>query len=87
MQTPPATTSAVAQRGGNLIDDATLTTKVKTALLADDQVKGMKIDVDSNSGTVTLSGSVDTASEKMRAEQVAEGVEGVKSVKNNLAAP
>jgi hyperosmotically inducible protein len=84
---PPANTAPVAQGGGNLIDDATLTTKVKTALLADNQVKGLKIDVDSSGGTVTLSGNVDTASEKMRAEQVAQGVDGVKSVRNNLAAP
>ena len=58
-----------------------------TALLADSQVKGTQINVDSNNGIVTLSGSVATASEKMRAEQLAHNVDGVKAVTNNLAAP
>lgn len=71
----------------NATNDAALTAKVKSVLLADAQVKGTSINVDSSAGTVTLSGSVASSSEKMRAEQLAQGVEGVSTVRNNLSAP
>ncbi|HEY7239426.1 MAG TPA: BON domain-containing protein [Burkholderiales bacterium] len=65
--------------------DATLTTKVKSALAADVGLKTLTgINVDSDGSTVTLKGSVDTAANKSRAEQVARGVSGVGSVKNEL---
>jgi hyperosmotically inducible periplasmic protein len=86
-QTARTETSKAAAGAEKALDDAALTTKVKTALLADPQVKGTQINVDSNNGIVTLSGSVATASEKMRAEQLAHNVDGVKAVTNNLAAP
>jgi osmotically-inducible protein OsmY len=58
--------------------NATLTTKVKTALASDAGAKTMtSIDVDSNNGVVTLKGKVDSADLKKK-------VEGVKSVKNQL---
>jgi hyperosmotically inducible protein len=68
------------------VDDAALTTKVKAALLADDQVKGTQINVDSSSGTVRLTGTVDTQAQVQRAVEIAKGVQGVRSVDNNLAA-
>lgn len=80
-------TSNAATDVRNATNDAALTAKVKSVLLADAQVKGTSIDVDSSGGTVTLSGSVGTGSEKMRAEQLAQGVEGVSRVRNNLSAP
>ena len=64
-----------------------LTARVKSVLLADAQVKGTKIDVDTNNGVVTLQGNVSSPSEKSRAEQLAQQVEGVKEVHNNLMAP
>lgn len=65
--------------------DATLTTKVKSALAADVGLKTLTgINVDTTGSVVTLKGSVDTAANKSRAEQVARGVEGVSSVKNEL---
>jgi len=65
--------------------DATLTTKVKSALAADVGLKTLTgINVDTSGSVVTLKGSVDTAANKSRAEQVARGVEGVSSVKNEL---
>jgi hyperosmotically inducible protein len=69
-----------------VVDNAALTTKVKSALLADDTVKGTQINVDSNNGTVKLTGTVDTPEQVRRAEQVAKGVQGVQRVENNLAA-
>ena len=65
--------------------NATLTTKVKTALASDAGAKTMtNIDVDSNNGVVTLKGKVDSADMKKKAGDIAKKVEGVKSVKNEL---
>lgn len=76
--------SSMATKAGNAIDDATLTTKVKAALLADEMVKGTQINVDSSNGTVTLNGAVSTPTHKQRAEQLALNVEGVRTVDNKL---
>ena len=68
------------------VDDAAITTKVKAALLADDQVKGTQINVDTNGGTVKLTGTVDSATQVQRALEIAKGVNGVAKVENNLMA-
>jgi hyperosmotically inducible protein len=86
-QTARNEASQAATQTGKAVDDASVTAKVKTTLLADNQVGGMKIDVDTNNGVVTLNGNVSGAAEKMRAEQLAQSVDGVRSVKNNLSAP
>ena len=65
--------------------DATLTTKVKSALAADVGLSTLKIDVDSAGSTVTLKGTVDSADKKQRAEEVARKVDGVATVRNQLA--
>jgi hyperosmotically inducible protein len=64
--------------------DAWLTTKVKLALLTADGVPATAINVDTIDGRVSLHGSVPTQVEKARAESVAAGVQGVKSVRNLL---
>ena len=65
--------------------NATLTTKVKSALASDVGAKTMtNINVDSNNGVVTLKGKVDSADMKKKAGEIAKKVEGVKSVKNQL---
>jgi hypothetical protein len=69
---------------GQVIDDAAITAKVKTALLAEKGVSGTDINVDTAQGTVTLSGRVSEASQIERAGQVAKEVEGVKTVLNKL---
>ena len=66
------------------VDNAALTTKVKAALLADDQVKGTQINVDSSAGVVKLTGTVDTPAQVARAVEVAKGVQGVQKVESNL---
>ena len=68
------------------VDDAAITTKVKAALLADDQVKGTQINVDTNGGTVKLTGTLDSATQVQRAMEIAKGVNGVQKVENNLTA-
>jgi hyperosmotically inducible protein len=69
---------------GETIDDATVTARVKTALLNDDQVGGLGIDVDTFKGVVTLSGRVKTQAEADRAMQLARSVDGVTEVKSTL---
>lgn len=69
---------------GEKIDDTMVTTKVKTALLADDTVKGMDIKVTTVGGEVQLSGMVDTQVQLDRAVEIAKGVEGAQRVQNGM---
>jgi len=69
---------------GEHIDDTTITTTVKTKLAAEKGATLTRIQGDTDRGVVQLSGVVDSAAEKARAEQIARGVSRVKSVKNNL---
>ena len=78
-----ATDNATAKAAA-AIDDATITTKVKTAVLAEPGLKTLQIDVDTKNAIVSLSGNVDTTQVKARAAQLAETVPGVRSVVNNL---
>jgi len=88
MNTPPAADSAApagdSQTMGDKVDDGVITTKVKSALLADDTVKGLDINVDTAQGVVSLSGTVDSQAQIDKATQLAKGVEGVKDVQNQL---
>ncbi|MEP6663366.1 MAG: BON domain-containing protein [Verrucomicrobiota bacterium] len=69
---------------GVAIDDAAITTKVKTELLADPDVKGLAVNVETFNGRVQLSGFVDSMAQKNKAAQVARRVNGVQWVKNDL---
>ena len=73
-----------ADRAGELVGDAAITTAVKSKLLADTDVSGLKIDVDTTAGVVTLHGTVPSAAERRRAVQLAKETTGVKSVKDDL---
>ena len=72
------------KKAGDVVDDGMITTKVKTALLADPDVKGLRIDVDTKDGVVTLKGTADKAASLDRAVQIATNTTGVKSVDNQL---
>ncbi len=65
-------------------DDAALTQSVKAKIQAAANLAGAKVDVAVKAGVVTLSGTVDNDAAKAAAETVAKGVEGVKSVTNNI---
>ena len=69
---------------GTNIDDATITASVKAKLVADKPTNLTRVDVDTNHGTVYLNGSVESAGQKARAEQLAWQASGVTSVVNNL---
>ena len=69
---------------GEYVDDSAITTKVKAAILNEPTLKVFQINVETFKGEVQLSGFVDSAQAKQKAGEVARGVGGVKSVKNNL---
>lgn len=69
---------------GEYIDDTVITTKVKSAIFADTELKVLQINVETFKGEVQLSGFVDSRQHATRAEEVAQGVKGVVAVKNNL---
>jgi hypothetical protein len=77
-------TAACGKTVGETIDDTTITTRVKTAMLNDPVVGGMSIDVDTFKGVVTLSGRVKSQSEKDQAVALARRVDGVTEVKDAL---
>ncbi len=82
--TVPAPGTATAPTTGQRVDDASITAKVKSALVAEPNVPGMLINVDTNAGQVTLRGRVENRTQVERAVEVARGVEGVRRVDNQL---
>ena len=79
--TPPAGTTV-----GTEIDDSVVTARVKSALLADPDVKSFEIKVETRKGQVQLSGFVDTQARIDNAIALARNVEGVKGVENGMSA-
>src|SRR5262245_32137048 len=77
-------TSSAAETTKTAISDSWLTSKTKIALFSDDRVKGSQVHVETMSGVVHLRGKVDSAEAKAAADEIAQGIEGVKSVKNDL---
>lgn len=76
--------TSTGESTGEYIDDAAITTKVKTALLQDPEVSGLDINVETFKGTVQLSGFANTKRERQRAETLARSVAGVQSVQNSI---
>jgi osmotically-inducible protein OsmY len=69
---------------GETIDDATITTRVKTAFINDPAVGALRIDVDTFKGVVTLSGRVKSKDEEAKAIALARSIKGVTQVKSTL---
>jgi hypothetical protein len=69
---------------GTGAEDLWIWTKTRAALASADDLRDSTIKVDVDNNVVTLSGSVPTAAQKSKAEQVARGIEGVTSVKNEI---
>lgn len=70
---------------GAYIDDATITTQVKSRFVENKQVDAASIKVETLNGTVMLSGFAKNATERSSAEAIARNVNGVKSVRNEIA--
>ena len=69
---------------GQAVDDVTIGTKLKTALANDPDLSALKINVDTTQGAVRLKGEVKSMAHRRKAEELAKGIEGVKSVDNQL---
>jgi hyperosmotically inducible protein len=80
----PLSNAACGKTVGETIDDATITTRVKTAMLNDPAVGGLRIDVDTFKGVVTLSGRVKSEGERQQAVSLARKIDGVAQVKDAL---
>jgi len=70
---------------GAYVDDATITTQIKSRYVENKAVDASSIRVETLNGTVMLSGFAKDATEKTTAESIARKVNGVKSVKNEIA--
>lgn len=77
--------STTTQEGtGEYVDDAVITTKVKSAILGEPTLKSMEIKVETFKGVVQLSGFVSSAAAENKAVEMARSVRGVKSVKDDM---
>ena len=78
------TLAAGANRAQAAVADASLTSKIKAKMTLDDTIEAARIDIDTKGTTVTLSGSVDTESQRLRAVQLARETDGVSQVVDQL---
>jgi len=69
---------------GETVSDASISTAVQSKLTADRISNFTRVDVDTERGTVNLSGVVQSVEQKARASELARQVNGVKRVNNNL---
>lgn len=76
--------AACGKTVGDTIDDATITTRIKTAFVNDPVVGAARIDVDTFKGVVTLSGRVKSKDEEAKAISLAKSIKGVVDVKSTL---
>jgi len=77
-----ACTTPAGRTPGQVIDDATITTKVKTKIFGDSILKGFAISVETHAGEVILTGGVKTEMERERAGRYAADTAGVTRVHN-----
>ena len=80
----PQSTAPTATTVGNEIDDTVVTTKVKSALLGDPEIKSFDLKVETRKGVVQLSGFVDNQPQIDRAISTAAGVPGVSRIENGI---
>ncbi|MFA6164595.1 MAG: BON domain-containing protein [Methylobacter sp.] len=69
---------------GEYVDDSVITAKVKAALLNEPNLSSGSVNVETFKGVVQLSGFVHDQADINRAVEIARGVKGVKSVKNDM---
>ena len=76
--------SGERQSFGEYVDDSVITTKVKTALFNEPSLSGFEVSVETYEGRVQLSGFVSSQANIDKAVEIARGVEGVRSVENDM---
>ncbi len=79
--------TAHSDSAGAAISDTGITAKVKTSFVGDDRLKGSHIKVVTTNGVVTLTGTAPTSDSKSAAEELAQNVNGVKSVDDQVSTP
>ena len=72
---------------GEVTDDLSIHTMIKTRMLRDAEVRGLRIDIDVEKGVVTLAGKVRSDAERRRAVEIAGGVPNVVRVVDELVVP
>lgn len=73
-----------AKAAKEFASDAWISTKVKAALVGEETIRALDIQVSTNDGVVLLEGAVSTAQQRAKAEQLAAEIEGVRAVKNHI---
>ncbi|WP_205959650.1 BON domain-containing protein [Ramlibacter humi] len=84
MGSGPDTRGAGTPAASSRAADAQITARVNQALAAENDLRGVRIDVDTQDGVVTLSGAVATAATRARITEVAKTVKDVRSVNDQL---
>jgi osmotically-inducible protein OsmY len=79
-----ATATTKRESAGAYVDDSVITTKVKAAVLQEPSLKSAEINVETNKGIVQLTGFVRSRANIDKAVEVAKGIKGVTSVKNDM---
>ena len=69
---------------GEYVDDAVITSKIKTAVFQDSTLKATEINVETHQGIVQLTGFVKSRADINQAVRLARGIKGVKSIKNDM---
>lgn len=69
---------------GIKVEDGTITTKIKTAFLAESKISSLDINVTTQDGVVTLTGKADSLESSQKATEIASGIKDVKQVNNQL---
>ncbi|MBL8509744.1 MAG: BON domain-containing protein [Chitinimonas sp.] len=80
----PAPQGGPAAEAGQYVDDATITTKVKAAIMGEKSLSALDVKVTTVQGVVTLTGTVDKVEAADKARQVASAIAGVKRVDSKL---
>ena len=73
-----------AGTAGKAVTDGWIKSKIYSQYLTEDALDDSDLDIDVTKGAVVLNGTVQNDAAKARAEAIAKGTDGVKSVKNNL---
>jgi osmotically-inducible protein OsmY len=81
---PDRAGGAPSRTVGEVVDDAKIVTELNAKFVADPDLSAFKINVDSKEGFVRLKGEVKTFAARKKAEELARGIKGVKSVDNQL---
>jgi osmotically-inducible protein OsmY len=79
-----ASDGGTGEKTGAYVDDAWITSKVKSKMVADSDVKAHNINVDTDRGVVTLTGTAESWQEANKAADIARGIKGVTAVENDI---